>query len=369
MNKEYLSLRQISFFLTNRCNLKCEYCYNEKKDFQSLTYNNAIRALELYFNILTKDSKYLWVTFTGGEPLIESNLLFKIVKYSNILAKKRNKIVKYNLTTNGTLINHLILKEIKKNKIHICFSIDGTKESHDKYRKDHSGRGTHDRIIKNLKEYINYSGRSKLRVRMTIQPSEGKHLKKNIDYLISEKVNNIHFAPNYEAEWSTIQIKEYFNQIKILLSQLSSVYKKIKIEPLNAYYTSSYSFEKKWGPYEHQCGLLLTVSPSGDVFPCPRFVSIKSKYNLGNIEEPASIVRGLINWNNDLKKIHKKTKFHFFCPANNCKINNVASKMIPLFFKFHRELIENSYIGCVRNNDHLNDDQISNFDFSIDNSG
>lgn len=84
--------------LTERCNLKCGYCYGEnlsdKADEFSLSNNEIIRLIKA-FAILGVDK----VRFTGGEPLLRNGIVNLIGETSAI---ESVKII--GLTTNGLLL-------------------------------------------------------------------------------------------------------------------------------------------------------------------------------------------------------------------------------------------------------------------------
>ena len=68
-------LGSVHLNMTNKCNLKCIYCYAEKRDQREeqkyLTYSDYVRvimdAAEINKNIL--------ITFTGGEPLLNKDTI------------------------------------------------------------------------------------------------------------------------------------------------------------------------------------------------------------------------------------------------------------------------------------------------------
>lgn len=88
------------FVLTNRCNLKCSFCFQEKKVM------NSNMKFDDWVNLLEQIPKNARVTLTGGEPLMFPNFmeLFKIV------ASK----VQCNIISNGLLLSHELIDEILK---------------------------------------------------------------------------------------------------------------------------------------------------------------------------------------------------------------------------------------------------------------
>ena len=60
-------------------------------------------------------------------------------------------MVKFTIQTNGYLLDKKFIEFVYKNNIALSVSIDGPKEIHDRCRKLHTGEGTFDKIISNLK--------------------------------------------------------------------------------------------------------------------------------------------------------------------------------------------------------------------------
>jgi radical SAM protein with 4Fe4S-binding SPASM domain len=89
-NQHKAELNYVMFEVTQRCNLKCVYCYNHwKRDNpeekgSSTSYNEALKTLKRLF----KQANIKHVTFTGGEPMlmerIEELVLFCRMKGASV---------------------------------------------------------------------------------------------------------------------------------------------------------------------------------------------------------------------------------------------------------------------------------------------
>ena len=100
---------EISLFLTEKCNLNCDYCYqrdDKKRRIGSITYTKAINALEPILMDVKNNSKSVVLSFFGGEPLLEYKLMKKIVEYVELNYVSN---VRFLLTTNGILLNSDII--------------------------------------------------------------------------------------------------------------------------------------------------------------------------------------------------------------------------------------------------------------------
>lgn len=102
---EYLAnTPQITFEITERCNLSCIYCgygklyanRGERKN-RDLPIAKAIRFLEYLKNLWvlgndTQGDSYITISFYGGEPLLNIEFIKRIIAYieSNLCGYKKN---------------------------------------------------------------------------------------------------------------------------------------------------------------------------------------------------------------------------------------------------------------------------------------
>ena len=155
----YSSIRVITFEVTQRCNLDCEYCVygdmyshegnNHKKD---LTFEKAKSVIDFFYNQLSSSSnisnkKKVTIGFYGGEPLLKGELIIKIVDYVSTLSNPYF-FFEYTMTTNGILLDRYFDFLVKHN-FRLLVSLDGNYEA-SSYRVTASGRNVFHQIQKNL---------------------------------------------------------------------------------------------------------------------------------------------------------------------------------------------------------------------------
>jgi len=114
----------VHFELTRRCNLRCRHCYvcgADDKARREMSASQVFRALDVL-----AESGTLFVTFTGGEPLLRRDF-FEIAER----AAKKNFAVR--IFTNGTLIDEAAADRIAAlNPLEVGISVYGaTAETHD----------------------------------------------------------------------------------------------------------------------------------------------------------------------------------------------------------------------------------------------
>jgi len=96
--------------VTDRCDLRCQYCMKEKMEFlpkkEILSFEQIERLVDIFIERGIKK-----IRLTGGEPLVRKNIIDLI----NSIGKKINttNLKELTLTTNGTLLDKFA-KDIKK---------------------------------------------------------------------------------------------------------------------------------------------------------------------------------------------------------------------------------------------------------------
>lgn len=134
------------------CNLNCGYCY--EADFRGGQYMSQATA-DLLVETLLRDRIAqgfdLGLTFYGGEPLLSQDLIARIS--TPLLEGAREHGVKYrfNLVTNGTLLNLETANELVRLGLKGAkFTLDGPRHIHDGERPYASGAGSFDTIVDNI---------------------------------------------------------------------------------------------------------------------------------------------------------------------------------------------------------------------------
>ena len=149
---------------TLRCNLRCEYCYEFRRNSNNL-YKDKItieQLTEIVWRIakLFPDSKILWM-FHGGEPLLCGSEYLE--KFANCI-REVNSIYpvdyKIALQTNATLLSDECIQVLEKNadllsERIVSISIDGPKEINDITRNSISGNSSYNNVESSIQKIRN----------------------------------------------------------------------------------------------------------------------------------------------------------------------------------------------------------------------
>jgi uncharacterized protein len=153
------NLSQLTFEVTDSCNLRCKYCgygefyndYDERIE-QRLDVNSAFKIIDYLIelwnsNLNVSYGKIIYISFYGGEPLLNMPFIKQIVRYINGLNLLYNKIV-FSMTTNAILLKKNIAYLVE-NKFKILISLDGNKENHS-YRVFKNNENSFDIVYNNI---------------------------------------------------------------------------------------------------------------------------------------------------------------------------------------------------------------------------
>lgn len=166
---EIVNLRQILFEVTDSCNLKCKYCgygeFYENHDSRKkklFSFKRAIVLLDFLFDLWrsnhnTSYSQEVYISFYGGEPLLNTDFIRKIVSYIEKLHLPGKKFV-FSMTTNAILLDQYMDYLINKN-FKLLISLDGNAYNQS-YRTTHSGKSSFEKVCSNVlllqKKYPDY---------------------------------------------------------------------------------------------------------------------------------------------------------------------------------------------------------------------
>lgn len=146
-------LEKITLVLTEKCNLRCKYCaysgeyqYHRTHSSREMPVEVMKKAVDFYLDHSSAIAKK-HISFYGGEPFANFKLLKQSAEY---IETKCPSNVDYNLTTNGVLLDREKIAHLAENNYGTLVSLDGPQILHDRYRVQKNGRGSFNRIKKNM---------------------------------------------------------------------------------------------------------------------------------------------------------------------------------------------------------------------------
>jgi len=311
---------QITFEVTEKCNLNCYYCgYGNLYSNKDIRKNNdlSIDKAIIFLNYIKKMWKTEYnisfnqtvnISFYGGEPLINFDFIEQIVSFIENELNNCNRSFIYSMTTNGILLLQHI-DYLVKNEFQILISLDGDEHA-TSHRIFHNGKPAFTQVYNNAK---------------TINEKFPDFFKKNVNFIsVLHNQNSIESITNFFqeefgktpiiAEINTDginpeKIEEFKNLFKNKFESIfnsdscSEIEKKLNFEAptynsaflyllMNSpYFYMDYNellFGKKENRKELPSGTCLPfqkkvfITANGKIYPCER---IGHEYYLGSISE------------------------------------------------------------------------------------
>lgn len=151
--------------VSNRCNLRCRYCYigSNRHDDSHYTPTRAIEiATEHVAQNALKKGVISLVHFQGaGEPTADSDQFIRVFKLIEGIFRRVGSKVLFSITTNGAFSDDAL--EIISNNFHsVSLSFDGPKDIQDFHRPLCDGNGSFDIVYKNAKSLLSMTDEGNL---------------------------------------------------------------------------------------------------------------------------------------------------------------------------------------------------------------
>ena len=284
-------VKALCLHVAHTCNLNCSYCFASQGKYHGdralMSFETGKRALDfLIENSGTRTN--LEVDFFGGEPLMNWDVVKKLVEYARSVEKQHHKNFRFTLTTNGVLIDDDVIDFCNKEMSNVVLSLDGRKEIHDRFRVDYAGNGSYDKIVPKFQKLVKARGGKNYYMRGTFthsNPDFTNDVFHMADLGFTElSMEPVVCAPNDPSALTEDDIKVVMEQYEILAKEM------IKRDKEGRGFTFyHYMIDLTGGPCIYKrisgCGSgteYMAVTPWGDLYPCHQFVG-EQAYKLGDI--------------------------------------------------------------------------------------
>ena len=284
-------VKALCLHVAHTCNLNCSYCFASQGKYHGdravMSFEVGKRALD--FLIENSGTRHnLEVDFFGGEPLMNFDVVKKLVAYARSIEAEHGKNFRFTLTTNGVLIDQDVIDFCNAEMSNVVLSLDGRKEVHDRYRVDYAGNGSWERIVPKFQQLVEARGGKNYYMRGTFthqNPDFLADIQQMLDLGFTElSMEPVVCAPNDPAELTAEDRRIVMEQYEKLASLMLKREKEGK--PFTFYH---YMIDLTDGPCIYKrisgCGSgteYMAVTPWGDLYPCHQFVG-EEKYKLGNV--------------------------------------------------------------------------------------
>lgn len=279
-------VREVTFQVTNQCNLRCDYCYEHHKGPESMSLETGKRIVDLLIRMweedkpggfISKKTKTVILDFIGGEPLLEAPLVSDICDYFfKQCALKGCTLAsgaRISISTNGqNYFEPQVQAFVKRFApfLSLNVSIDGHKALHDAHRVDAAGNGSFDKAIK---AYHAAAGLGGKQTKMTFVPSSFPQMSEAILFMLEQSPDFIAANYAYEPIYTPQDARVLYDQLKIVSDHLIATKRVIACSILdhNIGYPVAKEDDKN---YCGGSGGMLAFDTQGKAYPCLRYCPI-----------------------------------------------------------------------------------------------
>ena len=341
-------VKALCLHMAHDCNLACKYCFAEEGTYHGqprelMSEEVGKRALD--FLIENSGSRVnLEVDFFGGEPLMNFEVVKKLVAYGREREKETGKNFRFTLTTNGMLLNDEVIDFCNEEISNVVLSLDGRKEVNDLMRPTPNGKGSFDVIVPKFKRFVEKRGDKSYYLR-------GTFTRNNLDFYEDFKCmadmgfKEISIEPVVAPADSPYAIRE--EDIPKICEEYDKLAKdlierKKAGKPVTFFH---FKLDLTGGPCVYKrlsgCGSgteYLAVTPSGDLYPCHQFVGLDG-FKLGTVfngVDNTEVVDEFKCCNVYAKDKCRECFARFYC-SGGCAANS---------YQFHGHILDAYDIGC-----------------------
>jgi uncharacterized protein len=336
----------LTLFLTHQCNLRCSYCYVHEKRAATMPIEVGRKAIDLALQI-AKDK--LQISFFGGEPLLEWDLLSALHQYGKQRTAERGVAPIFAVTTNGMFLDDDRLAYLRDNDIRVGFSIDGNRQAQDATRPKAGGGSSHERTVERLRLTLKHM--PDVQTISVIDPANVAHLADSVRELLDIGVKRVTLNPNWSADWSDETTREVWQH---QYEEISKIY--VDRFRGNAPVRISFIEDKiitrlksGYAPCD-QCDFGnrdFAVSTTGKVYPCERQVGSDGEAEehmvIGTVDEgfdkrrQRNLLRGIKDVPDECRRCALADRCANWCPCANLALTGELGRPGGLLC-FHEQL-------------------------------
>lgn len=334
-------IKSMCLNISHDCNLRCEYCFAAQGDFGHGRKLMPFEVGKAAIDFLIKHSANrhnLELDFFGGEPLMNLDVVKKVVEYARSIEKEHNKNFRFTMTTNGILLDDDSIDFINREMSNVVLSLDGRKEVNDRLRPTVNKKGSYDIIVPKYQKLVAERGDKEYYVRGTFTKynldftDDVMHLNElGFDQISVEPVVTDPELPYALTESDLPAIAEKYEKLSKILIE-----RKKNGTSFNFFH---FMIDLDQGPCAIKrlrgcsCGNeYVAVTPEGDIYPCHQFVGM-DEWKMGSVLDDSI--------DHKMKKMFSKANIYskeecadcwakFYCSggcnANNMQYNNTIFK-------------------------------------------
>lgn len=336
--------RPITFCVTNACQLRCTYCYEQHKGNEFMEFETAKKFIDLILSgekgmdqyVNPEFSKAVTIEFIGGEPFLAIDLIDQITDYwmdrtTELMHPWADNFM-ISICSNGVAYFEPKVQEyLEKHKKHISFSVtlDGNRELHNACRV-YAGTniGCYDEALAACNDWIfrgNYMGS-----KITLAKENLKYMYDAIIHMVELGYTEIQANCAYEPEYTTDDARTFYEQGIKVADEFLKRDLDFETEYYCALFEPNFFHPKEETDNQNWCGgngVMIACDWDGSIYPCIRYMEMslggeQPPLIIGNVDDGILQTPEQVSCYECLRKIDRRTQSDdecYFCPiAEGC---------------------------------------------------
>jgi sulfatase maturation enzyme AslB (radical SAM superfamily) len=258
-------ISSVGVVLTAGCNLRCRYCYQDRKQPASISWSALSTAVAVY---ALGGKPRATLSFLGGEPLLVFPLVARAVR--RIVRRFPERRPRFALTTNGLLLTERRLAFLERHRFEVQISCDGGAAA-----QEVRSPGTFtplDRVLDRIRSRHRAFFRRRVTLAATLTAPAIPFLADSFAYLLGKEPAGIAIGPAMgHRRLSAAEIAELDRQFGRIFKLSLEHYRATGRVPLKLFRKTAPD-PKAWADGEWACaaasGSNLVVDVDGQVYPC-----------------------------------------------------------------------------------------------------
>ena len=305
--------------VTNKCNLRCTYCYIEKSQ-ESMSETDAYRSVDAVFRSALKHHiQHLKLKYAGGEASLSIDHVLAIHDYAQQLSEKHDIALSACILSNGVFLSQQALLALKERTIGIMLSLDGIGAYHDSQRTFKNGLGSFKYVDRTIEKLLQHELLPSISVTVSQRNIAG--LPALTDYLLDR---DLPFFFNYYRENAcSAQMEDLqFTEEQMIQGMLKVFHVIEQRLPRRRLLESLLDKADLAYPHQYACGVgrnYLVINQHGDISKC--HADIKQQVTTIDADDPLQSLRedlqGITAVSVDEKEGCRECLWRYWC-AGGC---------------------------------------------------
>ncbi|MDR2530071.1 MAG: thioether cross-link-forming SCIFF peptide maturase [Oscillospiraceae bacterium] len=265
--------------VSHACNLTCEYCFAHQATDEDSLMSVDVGVAAIDFLIRNSGTRRnLEVDFFGGEPLLNLDVVKRVVAYAREAERNRGKNFRFTLTTNGLLLDDAFAEFANAELANVVLSLDGRREVHDRFRC-----GSYDAVAPKIQRFVEARGARQYYIRGTFTRAN-TDFTEDLLHMRSLGLRKLSMEPVVCGDSAPYALREC--DVPSVVAEYERLVSLLDGADWDFYH---YNLDLENGPCLKKrvtgCGSgteYLAVTPDGALYPCHQFVG-DPEYAMGNV--------------------------------------------------------------------------------------